>query len=130
MSKPFETWLKTLGARRRDLLCDRGLQFTHFIKYPGNVTDWELTGAIKAWPDATAELTTFVIDVDGFADGFTTFKASLDPSQTAFASAPDSDGDGRVDLVYDFLLAEPDGANARRLFGGIFTVSGFVTEPA
>lgn len=126
---PYAEWLATLGALRADLPpCVRGLPVSHTLTYPGNVTTATLTGSIKAAPDATAELAIFTVGTPSFAGGVTTFPFSLSGSQTAALPA-DVDGNGVTTLVFDLLLTLSGGA-PRRIAGGLFTVSGFVTEPA
>ena len=128
MASQFDTWLRALRFRR-DLSCDRGLPFTHTISYEGDLTTSGIAGTVKASPDATAELAVFTISSPVFADGFTTWTVSLSGAQT-LALPADVDGDGRTDLVFDFLISGPGGVNPERLFGGVFTVVGFVTETA
>jgi hypothetical protein len=106
----------------------RGLPITHTVTYPGNVTTATLEGAVKASPDATAELATFTVGSPSFADGVTTWSVSLTGVQNGALPA-DGDGDGLETFVYDFVLTL-SGASPRRVFGGLFPLSGFVTEPA
>jgi hypothetical protein len=105
------------------------MRFADTISHEGNITSSVLTGSVKSSPDSATELVTFTIGSASFNDGFTTWAVSLTPAQTR-ALPSDSDGDGRVDLVYDFVLAGSGGTNPTRLHGGIFTVVGFVTETA
>lgn len=129
MFTQYDTWLKTLGPLRADMpMTVRGQAISHTVTYPGNVTTATLAGAVKASPDATSELAVFTVGTPVFADGVTTWTISLIGSQT-FALPADTDGDGRTDLIYDFLLTL-SGGTPQRLFGGLFPVSGFVTEPA
>lgn len=133
MRSEFDIWLASLGARRRDLKdVDRGLPYRHIIRHPGNVTAWGLAGTVKASLDATEELAVFTIGTPAFdaGTGFTSWTVSLTDEQTAFTGVPDVERRGRIELVYDFLVSEAGGANPRRLMGGLFTVSGFVTELA
>ena len=133
MQTPFNTWLQSLGPRRADMRADRGLPMSHTIQYPGNVTSWGLAGTVKSSPDSVTELAVFTIGTPSFDAGsnLTTWAVSLSAAQTAALPA-DADLDGRVDLVFDFLISGPGGTNPPpfRLFGGIFSVSGFVTELA
>ena len=127
MSTQFQAWLSSLGSRRADLpAADRALAVSHTLTYPGNVTTATLRGAIKASPDATAELATFTIGTPVFADGVTTWAISLTAAQTAGLPA-DGDGDGVETFVFDFLLTL-SGQPTARICGGLFVVSGFVTE--
>lgn len=129
MATQYGTWLSTLGGLRADMpVTVRGLPITHTVTYPGNVTTATLEGAVKASPDATAELATFTIGTPAFADGVTTWAVSLTGVQTGALPA-DGDGDGLETFVYDFVLTL-SGASPRRVFGGLFPLSGFVTEPA
>lgn len=126
---PYAEWLATLGALRADLPpCVRGLPVSHTLTYPDNVTTATLAGSIKAAPDATAELAVFTIGTPSFASGVTTFPLSLSGSQTGALPA-DVDGDGVTTLVFDLLLTL-SGGPPQRIAGGLFPVSGFVTEPA
>ena len=129
MATQYDTWLQTLGTLRADMpMTVRGLAISHTVTYPGNVTTATLEGAVKASPDSATELATFTIGTPSFASGVTTWTISLNGTQTGALPA-DSDGDGREDFIYDFLLTL-SGGSPQRLFGGLFPVSGFVTEPA
>ncbi len=129
MATQYDTWLATLGGLRADMpMTVRGLPVSHTVTYPGNVTGATLAGSVKASPDATSELATFTVGTAVFADGVTSWPISLTGTQTGALPA-DSDGDGRTDLIFDFLLTLSGGA-PERIFGGLFPVSGFVTEPA
>ena len=129
MSSPYTDWLKSLGGLRADLPhCVRGLAVTHTLTYPGDVTDATLEGALKASPDATSVLAVFAIGTPTFADGVTTWAFSLTGTQTGALPA-DTDGNGVEAFIYDLLLTL-SGGSAERIAGGLFPVSGFVTEPA
>lgn len=129
MATQYETWLSTLGGLRADMpMTVRGLPITHTVTYPGNVTTATLEGAVKASPDAAAELAVFTVGTPTFADGVTTWAISLTGTQTGALPA-DADGDGREDFIFDFLLTL-SGGTPERIIGGLFPVSGFVTEPA
>ena len=126
----FPDWLASLGAQRRDLpRIDRGLPYTHSIRYPGNVTTWGLSGSIKSTPDTPTELAVFSISTPAFDAGtnLTTWVASLTASQTLGLPA-DNDANGVEPQLYDFIISQPAGANPRRLMGGLIEVSGFITE--
>lgn len=126
---PFNTWLETLGGRRADMpMTVRGLPISHSVVYPGDMRAATLSGSVKVAPDATTELAVFSVASPVFADAETTWTVTLTGSQTASLPS-DADGDGRADFVFDFLLTQPI-SGAERLFGGLFPVSGFVTEPA
>lgn len=127
----FPTWLATLGALRADMpMTVRGLPISHTVTYPGDVTDATLEGAVKAAPDAEAELATFTIGTPSYDSGInkTTWAFSLTGTQTGNLPA-DGDADGREDFVFDFVLTL-SGGDPERIIGGLFPVSGFVTEPA
>ena len=125
----FNPWLVALGSRRADMpVADRGLAVSHIITFPGNVTTATLEGAVKASPDATAELAVFTVSTPVFEDGLTRWTVSLSGAQTLGLPA-DTDGDGVELFYYDFLLTLSGGA-PQRIMGGIFTLSGFITEPA
>ena len=126
---PHSTWLKTLGILRADMpAAVRGLPVSHTVTYPGNVADATLGGTVKLNPDNTTVLASFTVGTPAFADGVTTWGISLTGVQTGALPA-DSDADGREYFVYDFLLTL-SGGDPERLFGGLFPVSGFVTEPS
>lgn len=127
----FETWLKSLGKRRADMpVADRGLPVSHTITYTGDVTTATLEGSVKASPDSPSELAVFSVSAPSFDAGanLTTWAFSLTGAQT-LALPVDDDGDGLVTLIYDFVFT-PNGGSPRRLFGGLFPISGFVTEPS
>lgn len=124
----YTEWLKSLGTRRADLACDRGLGSSNTLTYPGNVTTATLAGSIKAAPDSASELATFTIGTPSFSAGATTWVFSLSGSQTNALPA-DTDGDGVETFIFDLLLTL-SGGTPQRIAGGLFTVSGFVTEAA
>jgi hypothetical protein len=126
---PYADWLASLGALRADLPpCVRGLAVSHTLTYPGNVTTATLAGSIKASPDAPTELAAFTVSTPVFADGVTTWTFSLSGGQT-LALPADTNFNGVTTLIFDLLLTLP-GGTAQRIAGGLFTVSGFVTEAA
>lgn len=132
MSVPYAEWLASLGTRRADMpVVVRKLPLSHTVTYPGNVTTATLTGTVKASPDSTTELATFTVGSPSYSSGtnLTTWAISLSGTDTTFSSATDSDGDGVTYLIFDFLLTL-SGGSPERLFGGLFPISGFVTEPA
>jgi len=108
----------------------RGLAISHTVTFPGNVTTATLSGSIKASPDATAELAVFTIGTPSFdaGTGLTSWVVGLTGTQTG-ALPIDAGGSGRIELIYDFLLTL-SGGTPQRIFGGLFPLSGFVTEPA
>jgi hypothetical protein len=134
MFHPYTDWLKSLGPLRADLpgpgmpMPVRGLTVSHTMTYPGNVTTATIAGSVKASPDATAELAVFTIGSPVFADGKTTWPISLSGAQTAALPA-DTDGNGEETFIYDLLLTL-SGGTPQRIAGGLFSISGFVTEPA
>lgn len=127
MTNQFQTWLNTLGPLRADMpMTVRGLAISHEVTYPGDVTTATLTGSVKANPDVESELAVFTVGTPVFAGGLTRWAISLTGAQTlALPPGPD----GRTNLVYDFLLSL-SGDTPHRIFGGLFPVSGFVTETA
>ena len=126
---PYADWLASLGALRADLPpCVRGLAVSHTLTYPGNVTTATLAGSIKASPDAPTELAALTVSTPVFADGVTTWTFSLSGGQT-LALPADTNFNGVTTLIFDLLLTLP-GGTAQRIAGGLFTVSGFVTEAA
>jgi hypothetical protein len=129
----FAGWLAALGPLRADLPpAVRGLRVEHTLTYPGNVTTASLQGAVKAAPDATAELATFTVGTPVFAGGVTTWTFSLAAGSSANSTGAlpaDGDGDGLAVFVFDLLLTL-SGGSAQRIAAGLFPVSGFVTEIA
>lgn len=126
MVTQYDRWLRALGSRRRDLECDRYMPFVHPIHLQGDWTTFTIEGAIKATPDASEELKSFDVDPPVFEDGFTTFMVFLAAGDTL--GLPPANGTGRVDVIYDIVLFDAARVAPRRLFGGLFTVIGFVTE--
>jgi len=132
MNTPYTDWLATLGRLRADLPpCVRGLAVTHTLTYPGDLTTATLQGSVKAAPDAATELAVFTIGTPVFADGKTVWTFGLAAGTGANATgntALNSDGPDGVDVwIYDLLLTI-SGGSAERIAGGLFTISGFVTE--
>jgi len=125
MANQYTAWLLSLGTKRADLTgpfnAVRGQAISHTITYPGDVTASVLAGTVKASPDATAELLTFTIGTPSFAGGVTTWTATIAEDWTF---PVDVDGDGVTYAIYDFTLDD------QRIIGGLFEVSGFVTENA
>ena len=130
---PYPDWLKSLGGLRADLSpAVRGLKVEHSLTYPGNVTTATLTGSVKLNPDNTAELATFTIGTPALVGGNTQWTFSLaagSGSNSTGALPVDGDGNGVEYFVYDLLLTL-SGGSAQRIAGGLFPVSGFVTEVA
>lgn len=122
MQTKWDTWLKSLGVRRRDMPIGeqvRGQQIVHTVKVEGDKTASTLKGEVKAAPDAATALLTFTIGTPTFADGYTSWAVTIG---SGWNVATDSDGDGYEELVYDFTLG------GVRIFGGIFPISSFVTD--
>lgn len=130
---PYADWLASLGSRRADLPpCVRKLAVSHTLTYPGDVTAATLTGSVKAAPDSATELAVFTVSSPAFADGATRWTFSLPAgtgSNSTGALPADAVGEGTITLIYDLLLTLP-GGTAERIAGGLFPVSGFVTETA
>jgi hypothetical protein len=101
---------------------------SHTLTYPGNVTTATLAGSIKASPDAPTELAALTVSTPVFADGVTTWTFSLSGGQT-LALPADTTFNGVTTLIYDLLLTL-SGGTAQRIAGGLFPISGFVTEAA
>lgn len=121
----FPEWRKSLGTRRADLPVAeqvRGQPIEHLIRHPGDLTSSTLTGSVKASPDSTSALATFTVGAPTFVNGETRWVVSLSGSQTG-GLPDDKNGDGVEFFYYDFLL------DGKRLFGGLFPLSGFITEP-
>jgi len=126
MANKFPEWLKSLGTRRADLPpAVRGQPVRHTIVYPGDQTSAVLVGKIKATPDATSELALWSVGAGVFDGTETRWEVSLTGGQT-LSLPDDGDFDGVERLVSDFLITQ-DGFS-QRVFGGLFTLSGFVTE--
>lgn len=129
METQYTKWLQSLGRQRADMpVAVRKLPVSHTVTYTGNVTTATLTGSIKSSPDSTSELAVWTVGTPSFADGVTTWVISLTGTQTD-ALPSDGTGEGVTYLIYDFLLTL-SGGSPDRIFGGLFPLSGFVTEPA
>jgi hypothetical protein len=131
MANEYAAWLSSLGQRRADMpVTDRLLPVAHTVTYPGNVTTATLYGAVKSAPDSTAELAVFTIGTPSFDAGTnrTSWLVTLSGTQTGTLPA-DGNQDGVAEFVYDFLLTLSGGV-PERIFGGLFPVAGFVSEPA
>jgi hypothetical protein len=126
MANKFPEWLKSLGTRRADLPpAVRGQAVRHTIRWPGDQTSAVLVGTIKATPDATSELAIWSVGAGVFDGTDTRWEVSLTGGQT-LALPSDNDFSGTETFVYDFLITQ--GGFTQRVFGGLFTLSGFVTE--
>jgi hypothetical protein len=126
MANKFPEWLKSLGTRRADLPpADRGQPVRHTIRWPGDQTSAVLVGTIKATPDATSELAIWSVGAGVFDGTETRWEVGLTGGQT-LALPSDNDFSGTETFVYDFLITQ--GGFTQRVFGGLFTLSGFVTE--
>lgn len=129
MATQFPEWLTSLGRLRADLPhAVRGLAVSHSLTYPGNVTTATLEGSVKVSPDAPSELAAFTIGTPAFTDGVTKWDFSLTDTQTG-ALPVDGNADGVGYFFYDLLLTLSGGA-PQRIAGGLFPISGFITEPA
>lgn len=127
----YDAWLNTLGGRRADLPSSehvRGLSIRHSFEYPDDITDATLVGTVKIAPDAETELATFTIGAPVFSNGFTRWEFSLSGADTS-ALPSDENGDGVEIFIYDLLLTL-SGGEPVRVAGGLFPLSGFVTEAA
>ena len=133
MSYPYTDWLLSLGSRRVTLPpAVRGLAYSKTVSYPGDVRTATIRGTAKAAPDQATELATFTFGTPSLIDGRTVWAFSLPGgfgANSTGALPADDDGNGVVNLVFDFLITLP-GLSEDRLVGGIFPLSGFVTEPA
>jgi len=123
----FRKWLASLGGLRADLPvseCVRGFAVQHTLAWPGDMTTATLEGSVKSFPNVEPELAVFTIGAPVFAEGETTWTFSLTGEQTG---ALPSTGSGVSYFVYDLLITFPGGV-PQRIAGGLFPVSGFVTE--
>lgn len=127
MATQYDTWLSTLGSLRADMpMTVRGKAILHEVTYPGDVTTATLSGSVKAAPDSATELAVFTVGTPVFSGGLTAWPVSLSAAQTGGLPS-DAAGDGLIVLIYDFVF-NLAGDDPQRLFGGLFPVSGFVTE--
>lgn len=126
MNTPFTEWLKLLAQARKGPVtlpvAVRGQAYTHNISVSGDWTASTLRGSVRASPDSSTALATFTIGTPALVSGSTVWIISFSTAQTAALPA-DGDGDGVEQFPYDFLL------NGQRLFGGLFPLSGHITEP-
>jgi len=129
----YSEWLASLGNLRADLpACTRRLPVEHTLTYQGDVRTATLIGSIKAAPDSETELAVFSVSAPNYnaGAGVTIWNFSLaggtGPNSTGALPA-DTDGDGVTTLIYDLILTLP-GGYPQRIAGGLFPVSGFVTE--
>lgn len=138
MTAPFPDWLASLGQLRADLTSPqvepavRGLAVSHSYQYPGDVTTATLEAQIRSSPDAATALAQFTIGTPVFANDVTTWDFSLAAgtgvNATGHSNLVGGSEDG-VDLfLYDILLTL-SGEDTRRVAGGLFEISGQITEP-
>lgn len=127
MTNPFPEWLALLAQARKGPVtmpvAVRGQAYQHNITVAGDWTSATLAGSVRAAPDSGTALATFTVGTPSLDSGSTTWVVSLTGTQTN-ALPDDGDGDGVELFPYDFLL------NNQRLFGGLFPLSGHITEPA
>lgn len=127
MTDPFPQWTALLAQARKGPVslpvAVRGQAYQHNISISGDWTLSTLTGSVRASPDSGSVLAAFTIGTPSLVGGLTVWPVSLSTAQTT-ALPVDADGDGVEYFPYDFLL------NNQRLFGGIFPLSGHITEPA
>lgn len=128
MTTQYTAWLQSLGRRRADMpMAVRKMPVSHTVTYPGDVTAATLAGKIKSAPDSPTALAVWTVGTPAFAGGVTTWTVSLTGTQTNALPA-DGDLDGVSYFVYDFILTQS--GNPDRIFGGLFPLSGYITEPA
>lgn len=135
MTTQWNIWKNTLSAQQKgphDLTpATRGQFYQVPIIAAGDLTAATLTGSVRSSPDSTSTLAVFSVAAPTFADGKTTWVASLAEGSGANSTGSlpvDGDGNGVEQFPYDFLLKFP-GEKAERLFGGLLPVSGHITEP-
>jgi hypothetical protein len=119
----YQEWLRLLRQARKGPVplpvCVRGQEYRHTIEIEGNWTTGTLAGEIKVAPNADTPLATFAIGNVSFDGTYTSFECFLSASETlALPALPE----GVDNFLYDFLL------NGERLIGGLFRVSGFITD--
>jgi len=130
MASTFEAWLRQLAAARQGpvaMQIDRGVAFRTRLVVGAPLSGAVLAGSLRLAPDAggavLASFTCGAAEIDG---DYTGFAVTLTSVQTAALPA-DTDGDALVELAFDFLLT-PSGGTQKRLFGGVATVAGKVTN--
>lgn len=127
----FDAWVRQLAATRKGpapMQIDRGLPFSaRFVI--GAPMAGSVSAAIRLAPDAGgAVLVAFTASAVTVEGDYAEFTLSLTKVQTAALPA-DTDGDALVELAYDVLFT-PTGGTQTRLFGGVATVAGKVTDAA
>lgn len=133
----FPEWLASLKRQRKGPVylepATRGQYWEATISFPGDVRDAELSGQIRAAPDAGAVLAAFNVSSAAYFPGVdrTAWAVSLAAGSGANSTGAlpvDSQGDGSIMLPVEFVL-QLGGGQRERLFGGVFEVSGCVWEP-
>jgi hypothetical protein len=119
----YQEWLRLLRQARKGPVtlpvCVRGQEYRHTIEIEGDWTTGTLASEIKVAPNADTPLATFAIGNVSFDGTYTSFECFLSASETlALPALPE----GVDNFLYDFLL------NGERLIGGLFPVSGFITD--
>lgn len=134
MTTPFPEWLGRLAKAEKgpvslpDAVRDQA--YSHLVKVQGNWSTATLTGEVRSAPDADTALLAFTIGTPTFDGSHTSWSISLSEGWATSAGFPADDSlTGVQYFPYDFLL-KPQGGNAERLIGGLFPVSGHITEPA
>jgi hypothetical protein len=132
MSGQFTDWLNQLALDRKGPVrfrsIARGLPWAgDVVSFPGDVTTATLEVDIRAAPNAPSKLVDVTVGAPSLISGRTVWALSLTAAQTA-ALPLEGDGSGVAEFPIDAVLTL-SGGTAKRLFGGIIPVSGFVTIP-
>lgn len=130
LTSPFYEWEQALadaGKGPASIYIDRSIPFSAVWSIGANFTGATAKASLRSSPDASGStLADFTVSSPTVSGGVTTFTVSLSASATAALPA-DTEGDGVVPLVWDFLLT-PSGGTQFRLMGGTAYVSGKVTN--
>lgn len=128
----FDDWLRGLAAAQKgpvDLpAATRGMAWSVPVELDGDWTGSTLAGDIRMAPDAAMAEATYSITGPVVADGVSTFTVTLASGTGADSTGSipaDTDRDGVVKLPTAFRVT-PSGGTEELLFGGTFTLLGYV----
>jgi len=125
----WSKWLRQLESDNKGGIAAPGIQrggiYTLPVWLPWDASAETFTAQITLSPDGDGPIS-FAVDVGSYSDGFTLVTLSLTAMQTT-ALAPDGDGDGLSEVLFDLL--RDDGVQPEyRLFGGVIPISGQISE--
>lgn len=134
MSTPFSEWLALLAQANKGPLilppAIRQVAYNQQLVFNGDLTSAGFAGQVKASPDSTSVLVSFVFGTSTLIGGKTYVPFGLNSGTGANSTGAlpvDGDFDGVEAFPFDILMTF--GGVTDRLVGGLLPLSGFITLP-